>query len=125
MKNILIVSSTLKNNFKLANNLSDYINDISKSISYDLKTNVISLENFELPVYTENNFDKYIEKYRYNIEKLTQNFTKCDGIIICAPEYNGSTPPNVNNAIAWISTTTDYWRDAFNNKISLIEKIKI
>tara|TARA_Y100001934_G_C12267889_1_gene733330 strand:- start:58 stop:585 length:528 start_codon:yes stop_codon:yes gene_type:complete len=120
MKNILIVSSTLKNNFKLANSLNDYINDISKSLSYDLKTNVISLENFDLPVYTDDNFDKYIEKYRQNIEKLTQNFTKCDGIIICAPEYNGSTPPIVNNAIAWISTTTDYWRDAFNNKAALV-----
>ena len=68
MKNILIVSSTLKNNFKLANSLNDYINDISKSLSYDLKTNVISLENFDLPVYTDDNFDKYIEKYRHNME---------------------------------------------------------
>tara|TARA_Y100000748_G_scaffold274424_1_gene249520 strand:- start:354 stop:674 length:321 start_codon:yes stop_codon:yes gene_type:complete len=51
---------------------------------------------------------------------LTNKFVESDGIIICAPEYNGSTPPIVNNAIAWISTTTDYWRDAFNKKIALI-----
>ena len=36
------------------------------------------------------------------------------------PEYNGSIPPIVNNAIAWISGSTNYWRDAFNNKITLI-----
>lgn len=117
MKNILIVSATLKNNFKLANDLTDFIKNISKS---NLKTNLISLENFILPVYTENNFDKYIEEYRNTIEDLTKNFTDCDGIIICAPEYNGSTPPIVNNAIAWISTTTDYWRDAFNDKVALV-----
>ena len=52
--------------------------------------------------------------------QLTKYFQDNQGIIICAPEYNGSTPPIVNNAIAWISTTTDYWRDAFNKKIALI-----
>ena len=26
----------------------------------------------------------------------------------------------MNNAIAWISGNTDYWRDAFNNKTALI-----
>ena len=59
MKNILIVSATLKNNFKLANDLTDFIKNISKSNSINLKTNLISLENFILPIYTENNFDKY------------------------------------------------------------------
>jgi len=120
MKNILIVSATLTNNFKLANDLNEFIDDISKSHSFNLETNIISLENFMLPIYTENNFDKYIDKYKHTIEDLTKNFINCDGIIMCAPEYNGSTPPIVNNAIAWISTATDYWRDAFNDKVALV-----
>ena len=33
---------------------------------------------------------------------------------------DSSTPPIINNAIAWISTSTDYWRDAFKDKIALI-----
>lgn len=120
MKKILIVSATLNNNFKLANNLNKYINDLSKSKSLNLITDVISLENFRLPVYTEDNFDLHINEYRETIENLTKSFTECDGIIMCAPEYNGSTPPIVNNAIAWISTSTDYWRDAFNDKTALV-----
>ena len=113
MKNILIVSATLNNNYELAKKLKNLINE-------EANVTVISLENYDLPVYTEDIFDKHIKKYQNTIEELTQHFVKNQGIIMCAPEYNGSTPPIVNNAIAWISTTTKYWRDAFNDKIALI-----
>ena len=113
MKNILIVSATLNNNYELAKKLKNLINE-------EANATVISLENYDLPVYTEDIFDKHIKKYQDTIEELTQHFAKNQGIIMCAPEYNGSTPPIVNNAIAWISTTTKYWRDAFNDKIALI-----
>jgi chromate reductase len=33
---------------------------------------------------------------------------------VCAPEYNGSLPPTLVNAIAWLSTTTDNFRELFN-----------
>ena len=113
MKNILIVSATLNNNYKLAKQLK-------KLIDQQANVTVISLEDYDLPVYTEKVFDKYIKSNQNTIEKLTKYFINNQGIIICAPEYNGSTPPIVNNAIAWISTTTKYWRDAFNDKIVLI-----
>tara|TARA_B100000131_G_C17902105_1_gene526831 strand:- start:88 stop:594 length:507 start_codon:yes stop_codon:yes gene_type:complete len=113
MKNILIVSATLNNNYELAKKLKNLINE-------EANVTVISLENYDLPVYTDDIFDKHIKKYQDTIEELTQYFVKNQGIIMCAPEYNGSTPPIVNNAIAWISTTTKYWRDAFNDKIALI-----
>ena len=113
MKNILIVSATLKSNYKLAKQLK-------KLIDKEANATVISLENYDLPVYTEKAFDKYIKSNQNTIKKLTKHFINNQGIIICAPEYNGSTPPIVNNAIAWISTTTKYWRDAFNDKIALI-----
>ena len=113
MKNILIVSATLNNNYKLAKQLK-------KLIDQEANVTVVSLEDYNLPVYTEKVFDKYIKSNQNTIEKLTKHFINNQGIIICAPEYNGSTPPIVNNAIAWISTTTKYWRDAFNDKIALI-----
>ena len=46
-------------------------------------------------------------------------------MIICAPEYNGSTPSIVTNTISWISVTTDYWRGAFLNKTGLIEETRL
>ena len=47
-------------------------------------------------------------------------FPKNEGLIICGPEYNGSTHPIINNSIAWISSSTEYWRDAFSDKIALV-----
>jgi len=120
MKNILIISATLKNNYKLAKELNNLLNRILKKDSKSIKITILSLENYKLPLYTENTFDENITEYKNSISKLTDEFVKSQGIIICAPEYNGSMPPIMNNAIAWISTTTDYWRDAFNKKIALI-----
>ena len=35
-------------------------------------------------------------------------------------DLEGGSAPILTNAITWISVTTDYWRDAFSNKIGLI-----
>jgi chromate reductase, NAD(P)H dehydrogenase (quinone) len=120
MKNILIISATLKNNYNLAKELDALVNDLKINDSDSIKTTIISLEDYKLPLYTECAFDENINNYKNTISKLTNEFVENQGIIICAPEYNGSIPPIVNNAIAWISTTTDYWRDAFNKKVALI-----
>ena len=114
MKNILIVSSTLKNNYKLAQELEKLLKDLN------VKTTLISLENYILPLYTDEIFEKKKNEYKNTVEELTKHFVSNKGLIICGPEYNGSTPPILNNAIAWISVSTDYWKDAFNNKIALV-----
>ena len=36
--------------------------------------------------------------------------------VICAPEYNGSIPPSLTNAIAWLSVTDDDFRSLFNGR---------
>ena len=36
--------------------------------------------------------------------------------MICAPEYNGSIPPSLTNAIAWLSVTDDDFRSLFNGR---------
>ena len=114
MKNILIVSATLKSNYKLGEELKSLLEE------FDTKVTLISLENYMLPLYTEELSNNHKEDYKETIVALTDYFVGNDGLIICAPEYNGSIPPIVNNAIAWISGNTDYWRDAFNNKTALI-----
>ena len=114
MKKILIVSATLKNNYKLAKNVENLLKEL------DVKTTLISLENYNLPIYTDDLFEKENTKYKSTVESLTKEFINNKGLIIFGPEYNGSTPPILNNAIAWISTSTDYWRDAFNDKIAMV-----
>ena len=114
MKNILIVSATKNNNYSLSKALSDNLKEL------DLESTIISLEDYKLPLYTDKIFDEEKENYIQTIESLTRHFINNKGLIICGPEYNGSIPPIINNSIAWISTSTDYWRDAFKNKIALI-----
>jgi NAD(P)H-dependent FMN reductase len=36
--------------------------------------------------------------------------------VICAPEYNGSIPPCLSNAIAWLSVQGDDFRGLFNGR---------
>jgi NAD(P)H-dependent FMN reductase len=37
-----------------------------------------------------------------------------------APEYNGSIPPTLSNAIAWLSVGTEDFRELFNGKTAAI-----
>ena len=71
MKNILIVSATLKNNYKLAKKLQDLLESLEKKYSNSIKINVISLENYQLPIYTENAFDEHIGQHEDTISKLS------------------------------------------------------
>ena len=106
-KNVLVVSATLKSNYKLAEKIKNIVD--KKNIA----TTIISLEDFLLPIYTDKIFELEKSKHEKIIKSLTNYFIDNNGIIICGPEYNGSLHPIINNAIAWISTSTDYWRDAF------------
>jgi chromate reductase len=36
--------------------------------------------------------------------------------VICAPEYNGSIPPSLTSAIAWLSVQGDDFRTLFNGR---------
>ena len=111
MKNILIVSATSGNNYKLAQE----IESLFKTKKANCK--LIKLDDFSIPLYkpeleeTTNNND---------ISKIDKLFQNADGFVFCAPEYNGSIPPILTNAIAWISVKTSNWRGAFNGKSALI-----
>ena len=61
----------------------------------------ISLADYPLPI-----MDQDLEKEKgvpENALKLARLFVEHDGILIATPEYNGSIPPLLKNAIDWIS----------------------
>jgi chromate reductase len=101
----LIISAT-KNNNKL---LADSLGETAKELSLEVK--VICLEDYDLPVYTPSREKDGIPE---NANILTLLFANASSLTFCAPEYNGSMPPIVNNAIAWIS------RAAFNGKPAVV-----
>jgi len=114
MKKILIVSATRKTNYILAKQLEKIL------LTLDAEVTVISLEDYKLPLYTDDIYQNKKDEYLDIVKSLTKQFSNHKGLIICGPEYNGSTPPIITNAIAWISVSTDYWKDAFRDKIFLI-----
>ena len=111
MKNILIISATSGNNYKLASEIKSLLDKKNTS------SILIKLDDYSIPLY-----DPSIEKdiKLKDISKLDDLFQNANGFIFCAPEYNGSIPPIVTNAIAWISVTTSNWRGAFDGKTGLI-----
>ena len=114
MKKIIIISATLENNYKLAENIKDILSEMNVEVS------LLSLEDYMLPLYTDKVFSEEKDYYKNKVVHLTEEMKTADGLIICGPEYNGSIAPIISNTIAWVSTSTEYWRDSFFNKIALI-----
>lgn len=105
----LFVSATRNNNFKL----KDSLETIASENSFE-EIKGICLEDFPLPVYSPTEEGKGIPE---NALELTDLFSKAKGLIVLAPEYNGSIPPILTNVIAWISRSgNEDWRVAFNGK---------
>ena len=50
------------------------------------------------------------------IQPLQQQLMAAPRWVICAPEYNGSIPPVLTNAIAWLSIQGDDFRALFNGR---------
>ena len=107
MKKILIVSATAGNNLILAEKIGKL---------FDIKNELITLEDYQLPLYT----GKAKLEDQTIINNLCEKVIDASGFVFCGPEYNGGSAPILTNAITWISVSTDYWRDAFSDKIGLI-----
>ncbi len=72
------------------------------------KTTTIDLGKFDLPIF-HGDIDQPAD-----VKKLARKLKSCDGIVIVSPEYNGSLPPLLKNAIDWVSTTgMDPFRSAY------------
>lgn len=75
---------------------------------------LIDLRDFPMPIYNadeheQNGFDE-------NAARLQQLLSEHDGLLICSPEYNGSIPGGLKNAIDWASRKSD--------KFGLVEVFK-
>jgi len=111
MKRIVILSATSSSNLSLASSLESILKKLNVS------TKIINLEEYDFPLYSS---DREKEGSPANVFDLSNKLVESDGMVICAPEYNGSIPPVVTNAIAWISVTTKNWRDGFNGKKGVV-----
>lgn len=108
---VTIFSSTSNNNLKLANKLSELLQEKGSEV------HLFDLEAIELPLYSPTAEKKAIPAKAHEFAKA---LIESQGVILVAPEYNGSIPPNITNMVAWVSRTGDDWRAAFNNKFALV-----
>ena len=114
MNKVLIISATSGSNLQLSKDLEKILK------KFDVEVEVINIEEYSLPLFVASNYIDMKDKHFNKINILTDKFIESKGLIICAPEYNGSIPPIITNMIAWISVSTKDWRFAFTDKISLI-----
>ncbi len=108
MKNIGIIVASVQKNMELALQIQEVTTEL------EAKSEIINLVALNLPMYTSILEDeKGIPSEVHNLAKHLQTF---DALIIISPEYNGSMPPVLNNAIAWVSRVGDDFRAIFNQK---------
>ncbi len=75
------------------------------------ETTLLDICGLELPMYTPAADDAHQEIQ--GLKALMNTLDDSDGWIVCAPEYNGSIPPVLNNMIAWLSREGDDFRRLF------------
>lgn len=66
-----------------------------------VKTQFLSLKDFQIPVYDGD--DEEAKGIPEGVLRLGALIQKSDGLIISTPEYNGSIPGVLKNAIDWLS----------------------
>jgi NAD(P)H-dependent FMN reductase len=77
----------------------------------DAEVNRISLEDYPLPIYDPD--DDANAGAHPNAIKLKQMVCAHQGVFITSPEYNGSVPPALKNAIDWMSQVRERGEPAY------------
>ena len=108
---ILICTASHGENLKLATRVEEALNQKG------CETCLVDLTAIDLPLYTSRTTARPNEAV---VGALVSAFSRAKGFFFTAPEYNGSIPPTLTNAIAWLSTESDDFRSFFNNKPAVI-----
>jgi len=108
MKNIAIITASVKKNMQLAHNIQEVVTELEQ------QSEIIDLVALDLPMYTSIIEDE--KGIPQDVKDLAKHLQTFDALIIVSPEYNGSMPPVLSNAIAWVSRVGDDFRAIFNQK---------
>ena len=95
MAKFLMITATSGTNLELAERFAT----VAREKGHDAE--VVDLVEMDLPMFTVARSSDPEQKV--DVSGLTQKMTDADAWIVVAPEYNGSMPPTLNNAIAWLS----------------------
>ena len=107
MSTVLVIAASDGKNLGLAEKWVEAGEELGCSME------ILDLCADELPLYTPTRDDNSTPEL---LESIEQRMADADAWVICAPEYNGSIPPTLNNAIAWLSTKGGDFRGLFNGR---------
>ena len=108
MARFLMITATSGTNHELAVMFSN----AAQAKGHD--SEIIDLAEMDLPLFT-------IARSKDpgqtpDISNLVQKMTESDAWVVLAPEYNGSYPPSLNNAISWLSRDWQNFRSMCTGK---------
>ena len=104
---ILIIAASSGKNLELGHRFEG----LAKELGLD--ASLIDLTDHDLPLYTPREEERGRPS---GLAGLAERFLEARACLVCAPEYNGSIPPCLPSAIAWLSTGCDDFRQVFNGK---------
>ena len=104
---VLVISASNGENLKLAQRFVEAAGTMGQS------ANLLDLTTIDLPVFTPR---AQTQGTPEAIAPLEAQLMASPRWVICAPEYNGSIPPCLTNAIAWLSVQGDDFRALFNGR---------
>ena len=104
---VLVIAASSGENLKLAQRFVDQTR--AQGSSADL----LDLTRLGLPLFTPRVQEQGMPE---GVPELQNQLMEAPRWVICAPEYNGSIPPVLTNAIAWLSVQGDDFRALFNGR---------
>ncbi len=109
-KKLLVITASNGENLKLAERFVT----AGKKLNYSCELLDLTKSENELPLFNPRQNSQ--NKAPTNIESINLQMESHSHWVICAPEYNGSIPPILTNAIAWLSVQENDFRSLFNER---------
>jgi NAD(P)H-dependent FMN reductase len=107
MTDLLVIAASNGENLKLAKRFA------SAAEAQGQRAALLDLTAVELPLFTPRAMAAGTPPALANLQEELQAAPRW---VICAPEYNGSIPPVLTSAIAWLSVQGDDFRALFNGR---------
>ena len=109
-KKLLVITASNGENLKLA---EKFLVE-GKKLNFSCELLDLTKPENELPLFNPRNNSK--DQSPINLESINLLMESHSHWVICAPEYNGSIPPILTNAIAWLSVQGKDFRSLFNER---------
>lgn len=112
MSKIIVLVASVGKNVELGQSLADVV------VAQGAECEVVNIVDLDLPLYSTRAEEGGTPAAAVD---MAGRLCAARGLIVVAPEYNGSMPPSLNNLIAWVSRSgNEDWRRAFNAKVTAI-----